>query len=223
MAEAATVGTAFRAKNVVFACIAGMMLYVAYHNESFLLDPDHPVWKHYESFQWWLLPHGVIGACALILVPLQFSDRLRARHAKVHRVIGRVYVAGALMLAPLGAYIQYIEEPLGSSRSFTMAAIVDAVLLTTTTGIGLLFAIKRMIPQHRQWMTRSYAVALTFFQIRFILGVMGLDQPPSFAVTEIVVWSCVALAVLVGDLANQWYELQLTRPRRARAAARLPA
>ena len=107
-----------------------------------------------------------------------------------------------------------------------MAAIVDAVLLTTTTRIDSSSrseADDAPPPQHRQWMTRSYAVALTFFQIRFILGVMGLDQPPSFAVTEIVVWSCVALAVLVGDLANQWYELQLTRPRRARAAARLPA
>jgi hypothetical protein len=30
-----------------------------------------------------------------------------------------------------------------------------------------------MIPQHRQWMTRSYAVALGFFDVRFILGVTG--------------------------------------------------
>jgi hypothetical protein len=30
----------------------------------------------------------------------------------------------------------------------------------------LAFALKRMIPQHRQWMTRSYAAALTFFEIR---------------------------------------------------------
>jgi hypothetical protein len=56
-------------------------------------------------------------------------------------------------------------------------------------------------------MTRSYAVALTFFQVRLILGVTGLDQPPDPAVAEIVVWACVALAVLVGDLANQWYDL----------------
>jgi hypothetical protein len=77
-----------------------------------------------------------------------------------------------------------------------------------------------MIPQHRQWMTRSYAVALTFLEIRFILGVTGLDQPPDFAIAEIVVWSCVAVAVLIGDLANQWYELSLrARPARVRAAS----
>ena len=216
-------GSPFRVKNIVFAFIGVMIVYVLYHNESFLFDSAHPVWNHYEPFKWWLLPHGLVGGCALLLVPLQFSDRLRARHALVHRIIGRIYVVGALTLAPLGAYIQYIEEPLGASRSFTMAAVVDATLLITTTGLGLIFAIKRMIPQHRQWMTRSYAVSLTFFQIRFILGMSGLDQPPSFAVTEIVVWTCVALAVLVGDLANQWYELQTARFKAARTAVRLPA
>jgi len=205
----------FRSKNVVFALIAIMVGYVLYHNERFLFDPTHPVWQHYESFQWWLLPHGLAGACALLMVPLQFSDRLRARYTKLHRVVGRVYVAGALFLAPLGAYIQYIEEPMGASRSFTIAATVDAVLLSVTTAVGLAFAIKRMIPQHRQWMTRSYAVALTFFEVRLILGITGWDSPPSFAIAEIVVWTCVALSLLVADLANQWYELQSLRPRAA--------
>jgi uncharacterized membrane protein len=205
----------FRAKHVVFSFIAIMVAYVLYHNERFLFDPTHPAWQHYESFQWWLLPHGLAGACALLLVPLQFSDRLRARYTKLHRVVGRIYVAGALFLAPLGAYIQYIEEPLGASRSFTIAAVVDAVLLSVTTAVGLAFALRRMIPQHRQWMTRSYAVALTFFEVRLILGITGWDSPPSFAIAEIVVWTCVALSVLIADLANQWYELQSLRPRPA--------
>jgi Predicted membrane protein (DUF2306) len=202
-----------RTRNLVFLLVSAMAAYVLYHNESFLLDPTHPVWQHYEPFKWWLLPHGVIGACALLLVPMQFFDRLRARFRLLHRVVGRIYVACALVLAPLGAYIQYLEEPLGASRSFTTAATIDALLLTITTGIGFTFALKRMIPQHRQWMTRSYAVALTFLQIRVILGVTGLDQPPDPAITEIVVWTCVALSVLVGDLANQWYELHSTRLR----------
>lgn len=209
----------FRIKNIVFAFIGLMTLYVLYHNERFLLNAQHPVWMHYASFKWWLLPHGLAGACALILAPLQFSDRLRARYRQLHRVIGRIYVSAALILAPLGAYIQFVEEPLGASRSFTIATVVDAGLLMTTTGIGLIFAVNRMIPQHRQWMTRSYAVALAFLEIRVILGVTGLDRPPSYAVTEIVVWSCVATGVLVGDLANQWYELQSTRARTARVPA----
>ncbi len=172
-----------------------------------MIDPKNPVWQHYKAIGWWwLLPHGVAGACALLLAPLQFSERLRRRFALLHRLVERIYVAGVLILAPLGAYIQYIEEPLGSPRSFTVAAIVDAVALLVTTGLGLLFALRRMIPQHRQWMTRSYAVALTFFESRLILGVTGLDQPLNLAVAETVVWATLALSVLVGDLTNQWHE-----------------
>ncbi|MEI9984942.1 MAG: DUF2306 domain-containing protein [Aliidongia sp.] len=200
-----------RAKSVVFAVIAVMMLYVIFHNEHFLVDPTDPVWQHYKSFQWWLLPHGIAGACALLLAPLQFSDRLRRRFAVLHRTIGRIYVAGVFVLAPLGVYIQYIDESLGASRSFTVATLVDAVLLLVTTWIGLAFALKGMISRHRQWMTRSYAVGLAFFESRFILGITGLDQPPDLAATEITVWTTVALAVLVGDLANQWSELQPAR------------
>jgi uncharacterized membrane protein len=211
----------FRTKHVVFAAIAAMMAYVLYHNERFLIDPKNPIWEHYGSLGWWLLAHGLAGGCALILVPMQFSDRLRARYAKVHRVVGRVYVAGALVLAPLGAYTQYLDERLGIfPRSFTIETVIQASLLITTTAIGLYFAMRGMIPQHRQWMTRSYAAALTFFEIRFILGVTGWDQPPADpAVVETVVWCCTALAILVGDIANQIYELQSMRPRVVRAPA----
>jgi uncharacterized membrane protein len=207
----------FRTKDIVFAFIAVMMVYVIYNNERFLLDPEHPVWQHYETFKWWLLPHGLAGGAALLLAPLQFSDRLRTRYAKLHRVVGRIYVAGVLILAPFGAYIQYLEEPLGAPRSFTFETIVQSSILMITTILGLIFAMKRMIPQHRQWMFRSYAAALTFFEIRFFMGVMGweLGSP----VTETVVWTCTATSVLVGDIAHQIHELKFMRPRAVRAPA----
>ena len=66
-----------RLKHVVFAAIAAMAAYVLYHNESFLLNAAAPVWKHYEPFKWWLLPHGLAGACALILAPMQFAEGFR--------------------------------------------------------------------------------------------------------------------------------------------------
>ena len=62
---------------------------------------------------------------------------------------------------------------------------------------------------------RSYAVALTFLQIRVILGVFSLDQPLDWHIVETVVWSCVASSVLIGDIANQLYEGHLARLRAA--------
>ncbi|HEU5403205.1 MAG TPA: DUF2306 domain-containing protein [Terriglobales bacterium] len=206
-----------RMKYVVFGLVFLMMAYVLRHNESFLINRKDPVWEHYRLFKWWLLPHGLAGACAILLGPMQFSDRLRKRFTKLHRVTGRIYVFGAMVVAPLGTYIQYFDERLGGPRSFTMAAAADASLLMITTGIAFYFALKRRITLHRQWMTRSYAVAIIFLEVRVISGLGGWDN--SLAASETIVWLCVAFSLLIGDLAVQWQESQKSRPVVTRAAA----
>lgn len=142
-------------KYVVFTAIALASTYVLYHNERFLIDGSHPAWQHYAPFKWWLLPHGIFGAIVLLFAPLQFSDRLRKRFPRAHRIMGRMYVAGAILLAPLGAYIQYYQERMGAPRSFTILAIVDAAMLMGATAIAFVFAVRRKIALHRQWATRS--------------------------------------------------------------------
>jgi len=206
-----------RLKHLVWAFVFLMIAYVLQHNERFLINSKDPVWNHYQPFKWWLLPHGLAGACAIFLGPMQFSERLRKRYTKLHRVIGRIYVFGAMVVAPLGTYIQYFDERLGGTRSFTMAAAADASLLMITTGIAFYFALKRKITQHRQWMTRSYAVAVIFLEVRVISGLGGWDS--SLAATETIVWLCVAFSMLIGDLAVQWQESRKIRPVLARASA----
>lgn len=168
-----------KAKYVVFLGIAIMMAYVMYHNERFLVQPSNPIWAHYLQFKWWLLPHGILGAIVLLFAPFQFSDRLRRRYTRTHRVMGRLYVIAALGLAPLGAYIQYFEERMGFPRSFTVLAMTDAAMLMITTAIAFLFAYRRKIAQHRQWVTRSYSVALVFIRGRFVGGITRLGTTRS--------------------------------------------
>jgi uncharacterized membrane protein YozB (DUF420 family) len=200
-----------RPKNLLVAFIGVMVVYVLYHNESFLVRPQDPVWQHYEPFKWWLLPHGVAGACALFLGPLQFSDRLRRRFAKLHRVVGRFYVAGVCIAGPLGFYLQYYEERMGEARSFSIAAAVDAALLMITTLIALAFILNGKVQQHRQWMTRSFAVALVFVEVRVIAGITGWEKLGP-GVTETIVWSCLAFSILSADIVLQLQELRLSRP-----------
>ena len=208
-----------RLKYLLFGFIGLMIGYVLVHNESFLVHRDDPVWQHYHPFRWWLLPHGIAGACAILLGPLQFSDRLRQRFTKLHRVVGRIYITGALVLAPLGAYIQYFNERNGGPRSFTIAAGVDAALLMVTTLIAFAFILNGKVQQHRQWMTRSFAVSLIFLEVRVIQGVFGLEQIPG--ATETIVWCCVAFSVLAGDIVIQAQELLRSRPAaRVQVAAR---
>ena len=212
-----------RNKYLVFAVILAVMAYVIVRFERFLIEPQNPAWAHYMPYGWWLLTHGVAGGAALLLAPLQFSDRLRKKYTAFHRVGGRIYVAGVLVLAPLGAYVQYMGETIDQMpRTFTVLAGVDAVMLLVTTGVAFLFAVRRRITQHRLWMTRSYAVALVFFEGRFILGVTGLDAA-GVEMVQAVIWACLALSLLFADLVNDWYEIRVAAVNGAKLPARAGA
>ena len=88
-----------------------------------------------------------------------------------------------------------------------MAAVVDAVMLMGTTGIALAFILKGRVEEHRQWMTRSFAVALVFVGGRVVGGVTGLENLGSH-VEETIVWACLAFCLLSADLVLQWQELR---------------
>ena len=207
-------GSWLRPKYLLFGLIGLMYLYVLWHNESFLFNAKDAEWPHIQSFKWWLLPHGLTAACALFLGPLQFSDRLRKRFTKMHRVMGRFYVAGVFAGAPLGIYIQHFEERMGGQRSFTIAAGADAVLWIFATVIAMTFILQGKVQQHRQWMTRSFACALIFLEVRAILGIFNL--PERFS--EVIVWCCVAAAYPLADFVLQWGELYRSRAKPAKAA-----
>jgi uncharacterized membrane protein len=210
--------TLLRRKYLLFGFIGLMMAYVLIHNERFLIDASHPEWAHIKSFKWYLLPHGIMGACAILLGPMQFSDRLRQRYAKFHRVVGRFYVAGVFIGAPLGFYIQYYQEHMGGTRSFSFAAFTDAAIWMLTTAIALYFILKGKVQLHRQWMTRSFAVAIVFLEVRVVLGVTGWERlGPS--VSETVVWMCVAFSLLFADFVLQWQDFSRSRPVSARVLA----
>lgn len=210
-----------RPKHLVFALIFAMMGYVLVHNERFLVEPENPYWAHSATYGWWIVAHVIAGAAAMFLAPLQFSERLRRRYTSLHRASGYVYVAGMSVLAPLGAYIQYISEELhGSPRSFTVLAGVNALMLFVVTGVALVFARRRRLTLHRQWMTRSYAVGLVFFANRFILGVTGLESA-GVEIVQAVIWGCLAMSVILADVVNDWQELRRTVPVPAGSASRV--
>src|SRR5450759_3313823 len=123
----------FKPKYLLIGLFGLTVAYVLGHNESFLVNPNAPVWQHYQPFKWWLLPHGIAGACAFVLAPMQFSDRLRQRYTKLHRVSGRVYVAGALIAGPLGIYIAGLPVRLVAPCFFIMIAVAHCSLCMLTS------------------------------------------------------------------------------------------
>ena len=99
---------------------------------------------------------------------------------------------------------------MGSARSFSFAAAVDAALWMITTAIAIAFILKGKVQQHRQWMTRSFAVALVFLEVRVVAGVTGWEALGE-RVVETIVWSCLAFSLLFADLVLQYQELARSR------------
>ena len=185
-------------KQTLFAFIGLMLVYVLCHTEHFLIDPADPSWPHYRDIGRWLLPHGLVGALALTLTFTQFSTRVRTRQPGFHRVCGRIYVVAVCIAAPLGVYISYLDERIGYTSSFVVASATLAALWLLATGVAFGFIRHRKIDRHRQWMTRSFAMALVFLEVRVIGGLTGWEENPSSDTT--IVWLCVALGYPLADL-----------------------
>jgi len=205
-----------RPKYLVFGAIALMLVYVLYHTEHFLIDPADPQWPHYHEIGRWLLPHGLIGALALTLMFMQFSTRLRTRFTWLHRTCGRIYVVAVCIVAPMGAYISYLDLPVGYTYSFVVASMAFAFLWAFATLTAFYFIRTRRMEQHRQWMTRSLCMALIFLEVRVIGGITGWENTP--ATDEVVVWVCVALGYPVADIALQIQALLLARDKLPKSA-----
>jgi uncharacterized membrane protein len=157
----------FKTKHVFFAAFGLMTLFVFYLYETPFLDPQSPVWQHVEPVKWLLLPHAVAGTVALLLAPFQFSARLRRRSVRLHRIMGRLYVAGAFVSAPLAVPVAIILGP----PSLVMAATIQSGGWLVTTAVAL-YAVRRGdIRQHREWMIRSYPFAMVFVIARALLAV----------------------------------------------------
>ncbi len=193
----------FSSKHKLWLFMGLATLFVFITTELFLAF-DYPLYHLYRlqliNDRALLIPHAIAGTLAFIAGPLQFSSRLRARHLKFHRIVGRVYVYSVFTAATLA----FIME-LGGRGDFP-GVIVQISLWVLCTLVAFITARNRQIAVHRQWMIRSYAITFTFIANR----VLNL-WPRFFNLTpnQFAWWDAyVCILMLVGcDLAFNHREL----------------
>ena len=208
----------FKSKHVFFAIFGLMTLFVFYLYETPFLDSQSPVWQHVEPVKWLLLFHGVAGAVALLLAPFQFSARLRRRGLRLHRILGRLYVAGAFISAPLAVPVAIRLGP----PSLVMAATIQSCGWLLTTAIALYAVRKGDIRQHQEWMTRSYPFAMVFVVARALMAVPSIQALGEVGLVS-VVWSTIAAAYFVPSLVIGWRAVFRHRAASPDAAPQNPA
>ena len=92
-------------KRVVFLLLGVLTAVTIYEHETPLLNPANPEWAHIAPFRWWLAPHILTAAVALVVGPLQFSATLRRRSMTLHRWLGRSYIIAVLVASAIALYI----------------------------------------------------------------------------------------------------------------------
>jgi uncharacterized membrane protein len=146
---------------------------------------------------------------AALAGPFQFLRAFRSRFPRVHRAMGRVYIAGCMIGGLAGLYMaQYAASGFVSGLGFALLAV--ALLLTT----GMAFmAIKRGdVQTHRNWMTRSFALILAAVTLRLYLP--GLEAAfGEHAGYAVVAWACWLPNLVVAEWLIQ------SRPRAAVSAS----
>jgi hypothetical protein len=113
-----------------------------------------------------LLPHLCGGLLALILGGAQLCLGFSKRTGRWHRNLGRGYVA-AVLLSALASLVLI-------ARGSVVGPVFGA-LLAPVAGIWVVFTVMGWVairrhqwPAHRDWMIRSYAVALGFVLFRLM-------------------------------------------------------
>ncbi|GLY06468.1 MULTISPECIES: DUF2306 domain-containing protein [Actinoplanes] len=121
-----------------------------------------------------LVAHVITASVALIIGPLQFVDRVRARR-RLHRVIGRTYlIVGVVAFGVTG-----IPVALWSGRPLTQVSLTLASLLWLVTGVlAYRSARRRQFLEHREWVMRNYALTFLAVTARIVVPLLLLSQVP---------------------------------------------
>ena len=204
-----------RIKVIFFAVFFATTIFAAYEKNARILDPTSPVARHFAPAGWFLVVHAFFGILAMAVAAFQFSNRMRTRHLRVHRILGYVYVTSVFISAPF-AVIVALRIP--KSFSLIAANCMQSFGWLVTTAIAFYCVRTGNISQHRRWMIRSYPFAMVFTLARLARIVLPLsDLGPTGP--DGVLWICNGLAAFVPSIFLDWPMIVRRTTTRASAAA----
>src|SRR5271165_2679241 len=189
-------------KTVLWISLGLTALFVFITLEA-LLVTDYPMYHAYRlqviADRHLLIPHTLCGVIALLAGPMQFSSRLRQRHLKFHRVLGRFYVMSVFIGALTGI-------ALAAGRPGMPGTSMQAAAWIVCTTAAVITARNRQIDQHRRWMVRSYAVTFTFVSSRVLNLWPRYWSHLGDTLAAVGVIAFTLASLLVVDLALSWRE-----------------
>ena len=203
-----------QAKLVFFLIFFAVTAFVTYMKNARIFDPSSEIARHFAPGTLFLIPHAIFAGLALVMGAFQFSNWLRRRYLRVHRVMGYIYVVSVMIGAPIAIPLAArVDTP-----SLTAASVVQAFGWMLCTGIALYCIRTGNVQQHRRWMIRGYPFAMVFTVARLIVPIPPILRS-GFVGIEIVVWTTIALAAFLPSVFLELGSV-VRRPAPAKALAK---
>lgn len=160
-----------------------------------VLHPDMRV--SFEAQRGAVYTHIFASAVALVLGPLQFSSRLRARHLWLHRFTGRLYLSIGVALGGAAGLTMAFHAFGGAVSRVGFAGLAVAWLYT---GLRAYLAIRAGdVIAHRRWMTRNFSLTFAAVTLRLWLPAAMLAGLPFETAYPAIAWLCWIPNLLVAE------------------------
>ncbi len=169
---------------------------------------DDTLWK-YTFFI-----HVYVSVFSLIAGLTQFSETIRTKYSKIHRVYGYVYIVIILFLgAPSGFIISlYANGGWISQSSFALLAL----LWWFTTCYALIEAKNKNWKKHEYWMIRSYALTLSAVTLRgWKVILVPIVEASPMELYRIVAWLSWTLNLFIAEIIIYRKKIKSNRPQSA--------
>ncbi len=142
--------------------------------------------------------HIFAGMFCIGSVLLQFSLTILKKRKAIHVWSGRIYVVVVLLLgAPTGMYMSFFAKGTIAEKGLFMFMAISWFFFTLK---GFSSILNKNVLAHKNWMLRSYAMALTAVTFRIyylILYVFNVELTLNY---EVSLWISVVGNLLVAEL-----------------------
>ncbi len=163
-------------------------------------------------YRWAFYTHILSGPVSLVLGLVLVSRTFRARFPSWHRRLGRVQVAGVVLLVTPSGLAMARYSAAGPVGAVGLAAL--AIATAGCAGLGARAAASRRIADHRRWMWRCYLLLASAVVLRLMGGaatVAGMTSPWIDPLATWLCWVAPLAAFEVRERANA-FRPRLTTP-----------
>ena len=193
-AEARLPGRPWRRAAVLGSVTAIALWFITANAVPYVVPDVMHAGRYVASRRAGLLLHLASGTVALLVGPVQLWLGLGRTRLGLHRRLGLLYVASVALGSASAVYLASTTR-LGWVFGAGLTGLGVAWLVTT--GLALAAIRRRQIPQHAEWMIRSYVVTFAFVTFRVLWAAFHAAEvgtlPEQLAAAS---WSCWSVPLL---------------------------